>query len=751
MTGIDPRGAPLPGPLVVSLVPRSLSGLERALGRRVHRGADVLEIRLDLVAAEVVGDPAALRRLVRLAAKPVIAALHGAEGFRAEGLEAFDGSPADRREVWLAARSAGALYVDVDEAFAEAAGDLGGPRILSTHGVAAEPSALGAGAERAEALRRHPADLIKLVPPCGSAREGLAVLDWLASRSSGSIIAFGSGDAARFTRMLAPAFGSTLVYGAPFGAPEDFAAYDLVAAAPGQVSVGLMRRVWPRGGPGRETALAAVVGVPIDHSAGPVVHGAACRAAGIDGMLVPVAPQALSDVWAFPAVRARLVGLSVTAPFKGDAAAVAVECDGATRAMGAANTLVRTAGSRPGLRPSVAWLGRNTDAPAVAASFCEVGAQVEGAAALVIGAGGAARAAAYALSSGGAQVTVAGRAQEKAEAMAQALGGGIRAVQLGAPEFLAMRPDLIVHATPLGSSGVGCPPVTEEMTRPGSWTLDAVYRPERTELLRRVAQWGGGAISGMSWFLGQAWLQHMLLFGERYGEARLDVEADPDLSERMREAMGAAFAWWGRQGAHSNGRPMLALVGLRGSGKTTVGREVAQRLGGRWLDLDDEVAKAAGMASAAEVIEREGLGRFRLWESEALSETLSGAAAHFASSGAVTVLSTGGGALESERSVNLLEGGAFSIWLRAPYAALVQRVAADAARSVEEARPNRGVPGDRPALVEGAAPGSVDEFKVLGDRRHPIFDRVADAAIDVEGLSVEAVADEVCRVWNQTW
>lgn len=744
MTAAGPGSTSLPGPLVVSLLPRSLAGLERALVRRVHRGADVLEIRLDLVAEEVVADPSVLRRLIALAAKPVIAALHGAEGFGT-----FAGSPADRLDVWLAARSAGALFVDVDEAFAEAAGDLGGPRVLSTHGVAPDAGSLRAGAERAEALCEHPGDLIKLVPPCASAREGLALLEWLAARvgtsAGSSIVAFGSGELARFTRMLAPAFGSALVYGAPFDSPDGFAANDLVPAAPGQVSVALMRRVWPHGGPGPKTAIAAVAGVPIDHSAGPVVHGAACRAAGIDGVLVPVAPEALADLWAFPAVRARLAGLSVTAPFKGDAAGAAAERDGGVQAMGAANTLVPLptwAG------PGGGWRACNTDAPAVVASLREAGAEITGAEALVMGAGGAARAAAYALTEGGARVTVAARSVVKAEAMAESLGGGVRAIALGGPRFHSMRPDLIVHATPLGTRGAGCPPVAKEMIRPASWTLDAVYRPERTELLERVAQWGGGTVSGMTWFLGQAWLQHVLIFGERYAEAGLDVDAEPDLCERIREAMGAAFAWWGEGESPLSTRSVLALVGLRGAGKSTVGREVARLLGGHWLDLDHEVAKAAGTSSAADVIERDGLGGFRLLESAALLEAMVGAAARFESSGAVTVLSTGGGALESERSVDLLERGAVSIWLRAPYAALAQRVALDASNAGGASGHGGVSHGGRPALVKGAASGSVDEFTALGERRNPIFDRLADATIEVERLSVEAVVAEVCRAWN---
>ncbi len=63
-----------------------------------------------------------------------------------------------------------------------------------------------------------------------------------------------------------------------------------------------MKRVWAGGVPGAGTAIAAVCGVPIAHSLSPVVHGAAAEELGIDGLLVPVAPRSLEDLWRWPRV-----------------------------------------------------------------------------------------------------------------------------------------------------------------------------------------------------------------------------------------------------------------------------------------------------------------------------------------------------------------------------------------------------------------------------------------------------------------
>ena len=85
-----------------------------------------------------------------------------------------------------------------------------------------------------------------------------------------------------------------------------------------------------------------------------------------------------------------------------------------------------------------------------------------------------------------------------------------------------------------------------------------------------------------------------------------------------------------------NGRRVLALVGLRCSGKTTVGRALAERSGAAFVDLDEQVAFQAGLGSAGEVIEALGLERFREMEAAALARVLEAAEDR-------TVLATGGG------------------------------------------------------------------------------------------------------------
>ncbi len=184
--------------------------------------------------------------------------------------------------------------------------------------------------------------------------------------------------------------------------------------------------------------------------------------------------------------------------------------------------------------------------------------------------------------------------------------------------------------------------------------------------------------------------------------------------------------------------PRLALVGLRGAGKTVVGKLVAERTGFAFIDLDERIAEAAEAQHAGEVIERLGLPAFRQLEEDHLARALAEPRR--------IVLSTGGGAIESPTSRRLLRTAAVTIWLRAPLDVLVRRVAADEAGA--------GAASLRPSIlqaesVSGAAEATSPdgEFRILQRRRAPLYEEVARRAIDVERLDPEEVAQRVTRIW----
>jgi len=518
-------GSLSPGPLVVSLLPRSFGALGQALEGGACSGADVVELRLDHLAGEIRREPGGLRSLVERAGRPVIAAVHGREGFGA-----FAGDIGERRELLHAAASAGVSRVDVDERFVREIGELGVARIISTHRAAETVAELDALAARLDALAEPGRDLVKVAPAAGTAAHGLRLLRWLAQRDPETTVAISTGAAGSFTRLLAPAFGGVLTFAAP--APVE--GVDLVLAAPGQLPVDHVRAVWAGGAPSTETDVALVCGDPIGHSAGPVVHGAALAATGVDGVLAPTLASPVEALGLGP----RLVGLSVTAPYKVDAMELVGEASAAARAIGALNTIEVGVGR--------AERGSNSDAPAIRAALEASGVELRGAAALVVGAGGAARAAVHALREAGASVTVAARRVEAAAELA-----GDRAVSLDALGDLdalgtpgGEAPAVIVHATPLGSAGSGEAPVPRALLTPGVTVLDAVYRPRRTGLLRLAASLGAETVEGSEWFLQQAWLQHLRIFRQGYA-ARYGAAGPPDaVATAAAAAMGSALDAW---------------------------------------------------------------------------------------------------------------------------------------------------------------------------------------------------------------
>ena len=165
----------------------------------------------------------------------------------------------------------------------------------------------------------------------------------------------------------------------------------------------------------------------------------------------------------------------------------------------------------------------------------------------------------------------------------------------------------------------------------------------------------------------------------------------------------------------------VALVGLRGSGKTTVGRALAGRLALAFSDLDDEVALIAGAPSAGAVIEELGLEAFRRLEARALERVLTDALR-----AGPLVLATGGGAVESPVNRQWLALRTRCVWLRAGAAVLRERLAAD--------------PTHRPSLT-GADP--LDELDELERRRAPLYTEVAHIEVDAERSKPSELA---CRI-----
>jgi shikimate dehydrogenase len=245
--------------------------------------------------------------------------------------------------------------------------------------------------------------------------------------------------------------------------------------------------------------VAAVVGHPVAHSRSPLVHGHWLAAHGVSGayLRLDVAPaDAPAALRGFDALG--LVGANVTLPHKELAAQVADELDAAAAALGAANTLWLDGGRLHAANTDVEGFLAALDAD-------KPGWDADAALALVLGAGGAARAVAFGLLRRGFErVTVANRTLARAEALAAALGPRLEAVALGEADRALAAARLVVNTTSLGMRGEGEAPLDWKRSRPGATACDIVYVPLETPFLASARRHGLATVDGLGMLLHQA-------------------------------------------------------------------------------------------------------------------------------------------------------------------------------------------------------------------------------------------------------
>ncbi len=253
-----------------------------------------------------------------------------------------------------------------------------------------------------------------------------------------------------------------------------------------------------------QTMLVGVMGWPVGHSLSPAMHNAAAAALGLDLAYVPL-PVATTEVGA--AVRGLralgFLGANVTIPYKQAVLPFLDEIDSAAQAVGAVNTI--------GVRSGRLW-GTNTDWSGFLADLQALGVPLgAGTRALVLGAGGSARAVAYALASAAVSVTVLGRRLPQAAQLAADLAPHLPLAQpilcrpLTAAAVAETAADLIVNTTPLGMSPHldGCPWPAGMPLPAGAFVYDLVYAPPRTRLLQMAEEGQNPCANGLGMLLRQ--------------------------------------------------------------------------------------------------------------------------------------------------------------------------------------------------------------------------------------------------------
>lgn len=520
--------------LAVPITPESTepAEVERALddaNTAQSLGADLVEWRMDSLfqgAGDDLGEAAALR-LVAESPLPCIVTIRSVnEGGHYDGdddarislLERLGTADSPPRYIdleWSTLdRSANLaqkvrLAVDHDNQQRDVSTSL----ICSMHDFTGRPADL---LRRLGSMRAEPAaKVIKIAFAARTIRDNLELFDLLASRDRPTI-ALGMGEPGLLSRVLAPKFGAFLTFAA---------LNEQSTTAPGQPTVSDLLDRYRFRSIGKATKLVGVIGWPVEHSRSPDLHNAGFEAMGFDAvdLPMPVAPE-----WEpFKATMAELVahqsldfiGASVTIPHKEHLVRFATEegwdIDETTQRIGAANTIAKDASG---------WIIRNTDAQAIANCLTDAQGKstLEGDSVAIIGAGGAARAAAVACADLGASVRIINRTIDRAEALIASLSlpEGVAVHLATEDELRAAPPDIIINCTPVGMSTGSAPndtPITDatlDACSVNTIVFDTVYTPIQTPLIRSAQARSLRTITGDAMFIRQAEAQFELWTGQ---------------------------------------------------------------------------------------------------------------------------------------------------------------------------------------------------------------------------------------------
>ncbi len=463
---------------VAAVVAAGTSGEAEQQARvSLRRGADLVEFRVDALRHPTAGD---LKRLASALGPRAIATLRSpAQG----GFHGLDRGA--RRALLLEACRLPFRFVDAElttdaehlAEYAKLAKSRAKDLIVSHHfdGPAA-PEEVGEILDACLAQGR----VAKVAVPVAAVDEAVALVDLAQRRPPARFVLIGMGPAGALTRALAAHMGQEIQY-----------AIGNRSTAPGQLGLAAALRVRSK-----DAFVLGLLGHPLDHSFSPALHEAALEALRLPGVYLPFD---MGDPSVEPFLAAadhlRLRGLSVTIPYKETVAGLVDELDGDAEALEAVNTVVLHEG----------WAkGHNTDTFGFRMSLRSLGLRLGERRALVVGAGGAARAVVHVLLREGADVAVANRTLARAEALADAFDEDIAVLS---PEEGARKGpwDLLVNATPAGTLGVETAlPVPEAILARTVFVYDLVYNPAETPLLAAARRAGVRGTNGMEMLLQQA-------------------------------------------------------------------------------------------------------------------------------------------------------------------------------------------------------------------------------------------------------
>jgi 3-dehydroquinate dehydratase/shikimate dehydrogenase len=336
-----------------------------------------------------------------------------------------------------------------------------------------------------------PADFYKIAGTARTLYDNISLLSFLEKhRDQHSLIGLCMGEQGIISRVLGVRSGSVFTFGA-LNADDK--------TAPGQVTAQDLRSTYRIDQVDAATRVYGVVGDPISHSLSPAIMNAALRRENVNGVFLALNAKSLKDVLA--CVREIPIhGLSVTMPYKEAILPYLDNTDPHTSKIGACNTVVRSQEGK--------LYGFNTDTSGVVRPL-EQRMPLSDARVLVLGAGGAARAAVFGLKERGAQVFIMNRSA----AAAQKLARQAKARTIKRPDLKKLDFDVIINATPVGMGNTRESPLNADEIK-ARIVFDMVYDPAETRLLQLAKERGAEIIHGAEMFVHQAARQFEIWTGK---------------------------------------------------------------------------------------------------------------------------------------------------------------------------------------------------------------------------------------------
>ena len=358
-------------------------------------------------------------------------------------------------------------------------------------------------------MQKYPADFYKVVSTATTLYDNVGMMKFLEKESDRhTLVGLCMGEQGIISRVLGVRAGSAFTFAAVSPGEK---------TAPGQVTATDLRSVYRIDQVDVATRVYGVAGDPVSHSLSPAIMNTALRRENVNAVYLGLHAKTVKDLLA--CVRdIPIHGLSITMPYKEAILEYLDNTDSHTTKIGACNTVVRAQDGK--------LYGFNTDTAGVVRPL-EQRIGLEGARVLVLGAGGAARAAVFGLKERGCEVFILNRSA----APAQKLARQAKARTIKRPDLKKLAFDVIINATPVGMANGKDTPINENEINT-KFAFDMVYDPAETRFLKAAKARGAQIIPGIEMFVHQAARQFEIWTGKPAPEHEMLRVVELELRKR---------------------------------------------------------------------------------------------------------------------------------------------------------------------------------------------------------------------------